>query len=48
MNFLPDTNTCITFLRQRQARLISRWQGIDAHWSERPLEVNQLATGATW
>jgi tRNA(fMet)-specific endonuclease VapC len=26
MTFLPDTNTCISFLRQKQPRLIARWQ----------------------
>ena len=26
MTFLPDTNTCISLLRQKQPRLIARWQ----------------------
>ena len=26
MIFLPDTNTCISLLRQKQPRLIARWQ----------------------
>jgi hypothetical protein len=26
VTFLPDTNTCISFLRQKQPRLIARWQ----------------------
>ena len=26
MIFLPDTNTCISLLRQKQPRLIERWQ----------------------
>ena len=26
MSFLPDTNTCISLLRQKQPRLIARWQ----------------------
>ena len=26
MIFLPDTNTCISLLRQKQSRLIERWQ----------------------
>ena len=26
MTFLPDTNTCISFLRQKKSRLIARWQ----------------------
>ena len=26
MTFLPDSNTCISFLRQKQPRLIARWQ----------------------
>src|SRR5437868_432352 len=28
--FLPDTNTCISFLRRRDQRLISRWQSVRA------------------
>jgi predicted nucleic acid-binding protein len=26
MTFLPDTNTCISFLRQKTSRLIAHWQ----------------------
>ena len=26
MIYLPDTNTCISLLRQKQPRLIARWQ----------------------
>jgi len=26
MIYLPDTNTCISLLRQKQPRLITRWQ----------------------
>jgi predicted nucleic acid-binding protein len=26
MIYLPDTNTCISLLRQKQRRLIARWQ----------------------
>lgn len=26
MIFLPDTNTCISLLRQKQPRLIARWR----------------------
>ncbi len=26
MTFLPDTNACISLLRQKQSRLIARWQ----------------------
>jgi predicted nucleic acid-binding protein len=26
MIFLPDTNTCISLLRQKQRRLIARWE----------------------
>lgn len=26
MIFLPDTNACISLLRQKQPRLIARWQ----------------------
>jgi tRNA(fMet)-specific endonuclease VapC len=26
MMFLPDTNACISLLRQKQPRLIARWQ----------------------
>lgn len=28
MIFLPDTNACITLLRQRHAKLIVRWQAV--------------------
>lgn len=28
MIFLPDTNACITLLRQRDSRLIARWQSV--------------------
>ena len=28
MIFLPDTNTCISLLRQKQPRLIERWQSM--------------------
>jgi tRNA(fMet)-specific endonuclease VapC len=30
MIFLPDTNACITLLRQRDDRLIARWKSIQA------------------
>lgn len=30
MIFLPDTNTCITLLRQRDDRLIARWKSVKA------------------
>ena len=30
MIFLPDTNTCITLLRQRDNRLIARWKSVKA------------------
>jgi len=30
MIFLPDTNACISLLRQRNAKLIARWQAIKA------------------
>jgi tRNA(fMet)-specific endonuclease VapC len=30
MIYLPDTNTCIAFLRQRNTKLISRWQASSA------------------
>jgi len=30
MIFLPDTNTCITLLRERNARLVARWQAVRA------------------
>ncbi len=30
MIFLPDTNACITLLRQRDQRLIARWQSVKA------------------
>ncbi len=30
MIFLPDTNACIGLLRQRQAKLIARWQSVKA------------------
>lgn len=29
MMFLPDTNTCISLLRQNQPRLIERWQSVN-------------------
>lgn len=28
MIFLPDTNACITLLRQRDQRLIARWKSV--------------------
>jgi tRNA(fMet)-specific endonuclease VapC len=31
MRFLPDTNTCINFLRQRNSRIIQRWQQEKPH-----------------
>ncbi len=30
MIFLPDTNACITLLRQRDQRLIARWKSVKA------------------
>ena len=30
MTFLPDTNACITLLRQRHAKLTARWQATKA------------------
>lgn len=30
MTFLPDTNACITLLRQRDDRLIARWKSVKA------------------
>ncbi len=30
MTFLPDTNACITLLRQHNSRLIARWQSVKA------------------
>lgn len=30
MNFLPDTNACITLLRQRHPKLMGRWQATKA------------------
>ena len=30
MIFLPDTNACIGLLRQREAKLIARWQAVKA------------------
>jgi predicted nucleic acid-binding protein len=30
MIFLTDTNVCITLLRQRDSRLIARWQSVNA------------------
>ena len=30
MTFLPDTNACITLLRQRNPKLIARWQSTKA------------------
>lgn len=30
MIFLPDTNACITLLRQRDSRLMARWQSAKA------------------
>jgi tRNA(fMet)-specific endonuclease VapC len=30
MIFLPDTNVCITLLRQRDSRLIARWKSVKA------------------
>ena len=30
MIFLPDTNACITLLRQRHAKLIARWRAVKA------------------
>ncbi len=30
MIFLPDTNACITLLRQRHAKLIARWRVVKA------------------
>ena len=30
MIFLPDTNTCIALLRQKQLRLLARWQSTKA------------------
>ena len=30
MIFLPDTNACIALLRQRDSRLIARWQSVKA------------------
>ena len=30
MIFLPDTNACITLLRQRDDRLIARWKSVKA------------------
>jgi tRNA(fMet)-specific endonuclease VapC len=30
MIFLPDTNACITLLRQRDERLIARWKSVKA------------------
>jgi tRNA(fMet)-specific endonuclease VapC len=30
MIYLPDTNACITLLRQRDSRLIARWQSVKA------------------
>ena len=31
MIFLPDTNACITLLRQRDDRLIARWKSVKAN-----------------
>lgn len=28
MTFLPDTNACITLLRQRDSRLVARWKSV--------------------
>jgi tRNA(fMet)-specific endonuclease VapC len=30
MIYLPDTNVCVTFLRQRNPKLIARWRGTKA------------------
>lgn len=30
MIYLPDTNACITLLRQRDSRLIARWKAVKA------------------
>jgi predicted nucleic acid-binding protein len=30
MTFLPDTNACISLLRQRDLRLLAKWQSIKA------------------
>lgn len=30
MMFLPDTNACITLLRQRHAGLVARWRAVQA------------------
>ncbi len=30
MIFLPDTNACITLLRQRNERLTARWRSVNA------------------
>jgi tRNA(fMet)-specific endonuclease VapC len=30
MSFLPDTNACISLLRERNPRLIARWQAAKA------------------
>ena len=30
MIFLPDTNACISLLRQRNAKLVARWQSVKA------------------
>ena len=30
MSYLPDTNACITLLRERNSKLVARWQAVKA------------------
>ena len=60
MIFLPDTNTCISLLRQKQPRLIERWQSTKVTdrdiTTSKPLDsrnlsvkiARELASGLGW